>query len=383
MTATYENNAMNDDDRKKTSIRRRFGLVCFSVLISLSIVECVLRLAFAKEQVLPPYYFNRETRFVEHPFLPYAHAANDVRTLPWRHEFFGPFTLKYRTNRYGFLGDEFPSQKASNEIRILTFGGSTTWCMGIDPTTRIGTLDATWPAILQQLLQAKLPDSVVSVINLAQDGYSSPMSVVNLAFVGVDLKPDFVLDYDGINDMAQTFGFPMRSDYVGRFSPMKAYRSVGTRLPRVLFKSHLVCLAVKAADNAIFYENRGAFAGILPPPKPKGVNFWDCSDFRNSDLFLRNIRTMRGLCNEYGIKFIGSTCHYFQTDSTRDEFNNMIRTYYAKEAVPFFDADRMVPKNDKSVNTDEVHFTKRGTELMAQGFCDLVLQSLKTTTLGK
>lgn len=346
--------------------------------------EIFLRLTFDAKSLCPPYYalneLNRVPRFEPHPFLPYTGLADDTRTLHWQVEDFGEFVMKYHNNSYGFLGDDFQFEKQPEEIRILTFGGSTTWGMGLDRATRVADESNTWPSILKRMLARKMPQYKWTVYNLAQDAFSSPMSVVNLAFLGVNLLPDFVLSYDGINDMAQTFDFAMRTDYANRFSHFSRYRSIGLSWPSFVLRSRLVCGLVNQIDRRLGYgANTDAFGSVLPPPRLNAFqgSTWNSATLKNVDLLERNLKTMHGISKEYNAVFIGATLHYFTRDDHRDQLNHVLRTFYDREHIPYCDADRLLPKGDKEINTDEVHFTKEGTGLMAKCFADVISRQIQ------
>jgi len=355
-------------------------LICFtiitffgSVLLVVLVLKIFLRWRYRGIDPRPRYLHNPTPRFVAHPFLPYAGRPNENRTSPSYGEFFGDYVVTFHTNSYGFLGDEFVGGKSLNEIRVVTFGGSPTWGVGVNPQTREGTKEDTWPAILQRKLAAHYPNRRFVVYNLAQDAYASPMSVINLAFVGVNLQPDFVIAYDSINDMRFTFDFDMRWDYGDRFRhcDQSQLKSVGMKAPAFAFESYLFCRIMRGLDSLLGYTAYSeGIEGVVPPPRPHPFNGsdWNWESLKNIELFLRNQKTMRGICREYGATFVSATSHYFQRDSLRDRFNEELRSFFKKERIPYFEADKEIPKGDLSINTDQVHFARRGAELMAEGF---------------
>jgi lysophospholipase L1-like esterase len=344
-------------------------------LLALLAMEVVLRMNYGAEELKPPYLQHRLARFEPHPFLPYTGRTSDQRVLSHRHDYLGEFTMAYSNNSYGFLGEEFRREKGPSEWRIVTLGGSTTWEAGIDPATRKGDATTTWPAVLQRTLADRYPTRSVTVYNLAQNAFSSPMSVINLAFVGVSLQPDVVVCYDGINDMAQTFDFDFRTDYAGLFKDYERYRSVGLKFPAWLFQSRLVCWTVTRVDGLLGWGRAtDAFATVnaFSRAEPHAGSWWNSATLKNIDLFQRNLKTMRGICQEHGAVFIAATPHYYRRDALRREFCEQMRAFFQEEAMHFFDADRFIPKEDPALNTDEVHFTKAGNELMADGFAQVV-----------
>lgn len=72
---------------------------------------------------------------------------------------------------------------------ILTLGGSTT-----DPLSH----DSSWPEELAKLLLER--GRVATVINGAAGGYSSSQELLKLIRDGIELHPDLVISYSGVND---------------------------------------------------------------------------------------------------------------------------------------------------------------------------------------
>jgi lysophospholipase L1-like esterase len=146
-----------------------------------------------------------------------------------------------------------------------------------------------------------------------------------------------------------------------------------------LFRSQLICwLALKLDRLAGNEQEQNPFLRVTPPQRADAFrgNFWNSASLKNMELLERNLKTMRGICREYGATFVAATMHYFERDKLRDQVNARLREFYRRESIPFFDADQKIPKGDKSINTDEVHFTRDGTELMAAGFAEIVAVAL-------
>jgi hypothetical protein len=126
----------------------------------------------------------RHSRWVSHPFLPFTGRPNS------RFEMFnGPERTPeiVVTNSYGFRAHEFATEKKPNDYVIVALGGSTTYGYKIESNEK------TWPELLEQKLAAQYPDKHVIAYNLGIDMATNAVGLVNLALVGVHLKPDLVI----------------------------------------------------------------------------------------------------------------------------------------------------------------------------------------------
>lgn len=120
-----------------------------------------------------------------------------------------------RHNALGFRGDDFPIAKPAGQIRIACLGGSTTYTTAVEDHT------LSFPAQLEGLLRARGHDRV-HVVNAGAGGWSSWESLLNLQLRVLELEPDVVIVYHGVNDVHPRFVWPpgrYRSDNSGRRAP--------------------------------------------------------------------------------------------------------------------------------------------------------------------
>ena len=111
-----------------------------------------------------------------------------------------PITLGYVVscpdvtyNSYGLRGSEFEAEKPDNTYRIFAVGGSSTFGRGVDNSE-------TWPAYLQQIINEKITDKEIEVINA---GFPQAASEVEHGLIKNKLSsfdPDLIIMYDGWND---------------------------------------------------------------------------------------------------------------------------------------------------------------------------------------
>jgi len=154
-----------------------------------------------------------ERRYTPHRYLGYYPTPGYVQ---------GP----NRHNSLGFRGDEIPLPKPAGEFRIVCIGGSTTY------TGRVEDVDASFPVLLERELRER-GHSLTRVVNAGGESWTSWESLINLETRVVDLAPDLIVNYDGINDLHARLVWPpeaYRADNSGRRAPIAA----GARLPGLL-----------------------------------------------------------------------------------------------------------------------------------------------------
>lgn len=108
-----------------------------------------------------------------------------------RHYSFDPFVQAPPT-RFSL------AEKDTNEVRILTIGGSTTANLHLPENQR-------YPNILQTLLQEEFPDKKITVINAGMEWYTSRHSLINYSSYYYQAKPDVVIIMHAINDLYRSF----------------------------------------------------------------------------------------------------------------------------------------------------------------------------------
>ena len=158
------------------------GLVAALVLLELA---GMLLPALSADALDPERELLRDARVAPHPYLGYANKPGFRST--------GGAQVAH--NALGFRGPETTWDKPAGVYRIVCLGGSSTY--GHDASGDA----ATWPARLQEHLNASALLLRVEVINAGCEGYSTFESLINLELRCVDLQPDLVVTYHAINDM--------------------------------------------------------------------------------------------------------------------------------------------------------------------------------------
>lgn len=147
--------------------------------------------ALSAEALDPEALALKQARVGAHPYLAYSNRPGfsaDKRAEGGQ---------QVSHNALGFRGRELTVAKPAGVFRIACLGGSSTY--GQSETSD----DVIWPARLEVLLNENTPAGAprVEVINAGCQGYSTFESLINLELRVVDLEPDLVLVYHGINDM--------------------------------------------------------------------------------------------------------------------------------------------------------------------------------------
>lgn len=185
---------MNQTEKRKP---RRVGIlrsVAFSIAILFAVfaaIEIVLRSLGVSARVDNPFFML--VRVYEYP----EYFQKD-QELFWRMrgniragtEFL--VEGDYRTNSLGLRGDEIPPKQA-NEIRIACFGNSCTFGWRLQE-------GETYPARLEQLLNAEPESQKYRVVNCGVPGYSSFQGLKMLKEYLPILQPDVVTICYGWND---------------------------------------------------------------------------------------------------------------------------------------------------------------------------------------
>ena len=170
-----------------------------------------------------------------------------------------------RHNVLGFRGDEITVAKPQDVYRIACLGGSTTYCNKVEDP------EESYPFVLQQILQQR--GYAVEVVNGGCPGYSSLQSLINLQIRVLDLAPDLVVVYHGVNDVHPRLVWPpsaYRRDQSGHILPGTLDHSVW--------------------EHSTLLRMVGVSYGLLEPQASLSGAFWDTPNSSYSLEFWRQMR---------------------------------------------------------------------------------------------
>ena len=104
-----------------------------------------------------------------------------------------------QTNDHGFRNRrDVIDPKPEGAIRVITYGGSTTFCYNLDD-------DEAWPARLEQALRANTGNESHQVLNAGAIMWSIGHAYARAQKDIPALKPDYVVIYSGINEHSNSY----------------------------------------------------------------------------------------------------------------------------------------------------------------------------------
>lgn len=302
---------------------------------------------------------------------------------------------KNRHNALGFRGEEIEVPKPPGEFRIACLGGSTTYGRGVKE----------YALAYPQLLEAELGSrghGSVRVINAGAEGYTSWESLLNLEFRVLDLEPDLVISYDGINDVHARLVWPSEAyrgdnsgrratsalpqDVPGPFEHSALVRILLVRWGRIAPHSELARTLDPGADTYYAPEfwkqwRRGSY--------PQGI-------FREATAaemfaanppvyFQRNLRSMVAVARAHGAEAMLATYafsprRHHPTSASAEyihaigEMNEAMRAVARETGAHLFDFAAAFP-DEPGYYVDGQHVNAKGSRLQARLFADYLVAS--------
>jgi len=190
-----------------------------------------------------------------------------------------------RINTLGYRGPECAQARPPGVLRIVCIGGSTTF------DVKVSDDDKTWPAQLQADLRRRTGLAGVEVVNAATNGYALPRTIIDLALRTLDLRPDWIICYPGVNDLA----YADRTDH--QFG--ESHRAIPNP-PRAEALAGL--LAYSELYNEIAARIRYARQLRYGNWEGRPVERKDEPDPRGIAAFERNLATLAGICWAHDVR---------------------------------------------------------------------------------
>jgi lysophospholipase L1-like esterase len=277
-------------------------------------------------------------------------------------------------NSLGFRGDEIAIPKPAGVFRIAILGGSTTY------TEFVPNNAATFPAQLQRILREDYGHDQVEVINAGCPGHNSWESLVNLEFRVLDLEPDLVIPYEGVNDVHARLVLPgaYRGDNSGRRQCWQAPWDV-----RLLRYS---CLARIVGHQLGLWNHPGVDCYVQADTSDPGTHGYsrriggEPLEVLNQNppvYFRRNLRNIIAVARANGANVLLATwAHsnecgdYAATPHYEEGFaenNDVVRQMAREQGAPLFDFATLMPKT-RSYWRDGRHVNEAGARLQAAMF---------------
>lgn len=330
---------------------------------------------------------HRELRQVvrlyqRHPFL---------NTGPTAEVSISAFGKHVTLNSLGYRSPERPRARPPGVARVLCAGGSTTFDL-LAPND-----GATWP----QRLEAMLTDRgrEVEVWNAAFPGWTSLENTIALFLRDLDLAPDVVVLFQGINDLQPAAHQPFDPQYVRGhaeltrralglegtplawrrrsvlverlrdliYGPSDPWQRAIPRPPDLERRSRLPAEAV-----AVFRRNVSAFAELA---RARGA----------SVLLVSQSVRVREATPEADLSLLAEWIPGLEpaaAPQALDRLNRVLREVAREGAADLADAARDVPWQDRDFG-DAMHFSERGSTRLAEYLAPRVDGLLSATDRGR
>ncbi len=385
------------EKRKKTLTN--IGILLASILFSLCLVELLAR--FVLWNLLTSDGFNQfasipqlERRYGENYFL-----GSDVKYIPHRYIGYIP-NPAYRTptdwhNSRGYRGDEFEVPKPEGVFRIVCLGGSTTYSYGVD------VYHESYPYLLQKELRERGYTNV-EVVNAGAGSYTSWETLLNLEFRVLDIDPDLLIVYHGLNDVYPRMVWPPEA-YVGDNSGSVRPLIEEVRVPPIwqystAARMFAVTLGLSEPQSALdftrhrrpdtYYElkfRQQVRSGTYPSGIFTEVPMSEMLEANPPIYYERNLRDMVAISDAFDIPIVLSTFAYsmeFPEDERSrseywtaiDENNDAMRRVGEDTDAYLFDFATIMP-GDAKYFTDGRHYTAEGNAYRANLYADYLIEN--------
>lgn len=296
-------------------------------------------------------------------------------------------------NSLGYRGEEIPRKRTPHEFRIAALGGSTTY------TSHVEDPKDAYPAVLQELLRRRWHPEV-RVINAGVPGWSSYETLINFELRVLDLDPDMILVYSGINDALARLVWPARyyrGDNSGRAiadgrwfrePPLQqrsnAARMLLIRTGRLMPVNSLLATFLSAPWHSRFLHYCAQVAqGTYPSGVFAEVPAEQMLETNAPIYFRRNLQNLVALAQHHEIAPVlatfglgdgfGDSC--LATPLLRraiEQQNQVIRDVASDLGAVLFDYAAVAP-SDPSLYYDPVHLLADGARVKAELFADFLI----------
>lgn len=300
------------------------------------------------------------SQWVAHPFLPFIGRPDSSYVTRGSHG----VIIRVDNNEYGFRTHPFPARKEPNDRFIVCLGESTTW--GSAATDNA----ATWPELLEAKLAARYPQLNVRVFNLGVPTGTTAYSVAALTLLGVRLHPDLVIVYHGANEYGTMLSTDFRYDHSHHFhdfNPDSAWYGLRRNLPPLLLRSYAVAYTAALIDRRLGVDSMGFHIVKDNPDK-------EAFPSRGVGVTMENLGTIAAIARGEGGEALFSTFQFYDGNSPSPRLlNDALREFFDSRGLWYVDQEKLIPDYDRSINIDEVHFTRKGDEMMAENFFEAIV----------
>lgn len=353
-------------------------------------------LTFAFLEVLANVYLLRfadENRFIRYASV-HQLKKRDTKYSP--HTYLGHYpTPNYinganRHNALGYRGEEIHTPKPDGQFRIVCLGGSTTYTVGVEDYRK------SYPYLLENYLRGKGYGNV-HVVNAGASSWSSWESLINFELRVLDLDPDMIIVYHGINDIHSRLVWPPEA-YIGDNSGRRAPNQTAIFMPNILEYSTLLRIAMirtglttshaafertidrhpKTYVGSLFRKQK--LQGVYPTGIFREISAGEVLERNRPVYFERNIHNIVAIAkNNRGIEVVLSSFAYSslfaehprvssqEYISAYEEHNLLLEKIAEEMDVHFLDFAGEFP-TERRWYTDGRHVNEEGAQLKAELF---------------
>lgn len=289
----------------------------------------------------------------------------------------------YTTDEFGFrthLTDQ--SWSRSSGQRIFVLGGSSAFGFGLND-------DETWAHLLEGNLRADLKDQSINVINAGNNGHNSLQSLLRFYLKVLPLKPDFLLYYEGINDVDESILGPKSiwvSDDTLFSETMTSYLSKQNANKNLYART----LLAYVLDTKLTRRKKQVGQSALVEQKLSAAQI-KVRD-ANGRRFITNVTTLADMCRRHSVKLVLITFIYDDVNmpvyhrETLKYYNQLLRNLARSESIPLIDLEKHFRSmEDKKAYFFEDHYhpSRQGARYIAKVVGSEMQRLLKKPTIHK
>jgi lysophospholipase L1-like esterase len=254
--------------------------------------------------------------------------------------------VEFRTNELGLRGPEVPAEKG-DEFRILSLGESTTFGESVE-------YDECYSARLQKSLP-QVHGRPVRVINAGVPGYALVQGCQYLEHRGIDLEPDVVLLYFGINDFLPVTYLSKRDAMIDGASKPNDWELLEQRQAC----SFRVGTWMRRHSNLV-----RAMASVMHEEPERARTQRDSNKVRVPPGHRRKLLSrIEGFCAEHGIHLLVIIPWYLEFEAHEP----LLRSFVREHGVAEVDLPRLLGSLDRTrYFTDPMHPNAAGHAAVAQ-----------------
>jgi hypothetical protein len=355
-------------------LARRIVFSLMTVLGCMVILDTAYRVYV--RALRPP---GQEAIFEPDPVLGRRHVKNAKAVV---REWDKPTPNRLSINAFGFRGPNPRTlEKPPGTIRVIVQGGSTTEDIFVDD-------GRTWPEQLQAKLNARLKTDRIEVINMGTSGYTAANCLKDFKLNGLQLKPDVVIAYHGVNDFRKTMAA------LNDLEEVEAH--VNYRGRQTTWLSRLLCQSsiIDTLNRTCYYRGGRAYtldywndpdkcavnvAGIEEPAIQAVEQLLQLSEDHGFKLVIgRQATLMKPMLSEEEVtrmwrvfrwKYQGKCIRWDSFLEGRNRVVDAQARFAERHGLVYIDTEARVPKTVEYF-VDDAHTYENGADAISDSFAD-------------